>query len=366
MGIVDAGDDGLRRRRPWTRFIQGDPIMPANSLSRSFSFLRRALLGAALAVTAVAAPAAAQTWRLSTKQPADSPEGKVFQRFADLVDQHSRGKFKIQVYPSEQLGKDDAVLEQLKMGTIHIYAEGASYLQKWVPDAKWISAPFLFDDREHWVRFTNGPLVQGWIADARKVAGITVIGDLGAMVRGPYRVLVTKKPIASLAEMKGLKLRLHPDKLAADVWNHLGAETRVLPWTEVYQSMNSGIVQAVNSPIALVESMRFYEVAPHIVRHNEYYQEIAFMTNARALDRLSPEAKQALLRAYAEAGAYSQNLMGREADESIARMKARGVTYSDVDIAPFVARMKEFYDAAEKSGTLPKGYMAAVATARSK
>ena len=90
------------------------------------------------------------------------------------------------------------------------------------------------------------------------------------------------------------------------------------------------------------------------------------MTNARALDRLSPDAKQALLRAYAEAGAYSQNLMGREADESIARMKARGVTNSDVDHAPFVARMKEFYDAAEKSGTLPKGYMAAVATARSK
>jgi TRAP-type C4-dicarboxylate transport system substrate-binding protein len=217
--------------------------MPATSLTRSFSFLRRALLGAALAITAVAAPAAAQTWRMSTKQPADSPEGKVFQRFADLVDQHSRGKFKIQVYPSEQLGKDDAVLEQLKMGTIHIYAEGASYLQKWVPDAKWISAPFLFDDREHWVRFTNGPLVQGWIADARKVAGITVIGDLGAMVRGPYRVLVTKKPVASLAEMKGLKLRLHPDKLAADVWAHLGTETRVLPWTEVYQSINSGIVQ---------------------------------------------------------------------------------------------------------------------------
>ncbi|MFM7807903.1 MAG: TRAP transporter substrate-binding protein DctP, partial [Planctomycetota bacterium] len=132
---------------------------------------------------AFAAPAGAQTWRMSTKQPADSPDGKVFQRFADLVDQHSRGKFKIQVYPSEQLGKDDAVLEQLKMGTIHIYAEGAAYLQKWVPDAKWISAPFLFDDREHWVRFTNGPLVQGWIADARKVAGITVIGDLGAMVR---------------------------------------------------------------------------------------------------------------------------------------------------------------------------------------
>ena len=200
-------------------------------------FLRRAFLGASLAVSLgamiAAAPVQAQTWRMSTKQPAESPEGKVFQRFADLAAQYSNNKLKVQVYPSEQLGKDDAVLEQLQLGTIHLYVEGATYLQKWVPDAKWISAPFLFEDREHWARFTKGPLVQGWLDKARSDAGIAVIGDMTAVVRGPYRVLVTKKPVANLAEMKGLKLRLHPDKLAADVWGFLGTETRVLAWTEV-------------------------------------------------------------------------------------------------------------------------------------
>lgn len=335
--------------------------MPAFDLT----ILRRGLIGAALAMTVAAAPALAQTtWRLSTKQPADSPEGLVFQRFADLAGQHSGGKLKVQVYPSEQLGKDDAVLEQLKIGTIHLYAEGATYLQKWIPDAKWINAPFLFDDREHWIRFTKGPMVSGWLEQARTQAGVTVLGELGAVVRGPYRVLVTKKPVKSLADMSGLKLRLHPDKLAADVWSHLGAETRVLAWTEVYQSINSGIVQAVNSPIALVESMRFYEVAPHIVRHNEYYQEIAFLMNARAFDGLAPDLKQALLRAHADAAKFSQELMGKAAVESIERMKAKGVTYSEIDISPFVARMKDFYAKQEQAGTLPKGYMAAVAAAR--
>jgi TRAP-type transport system periplasmic protein len=183
-------------------------------------------------------------------------------------------------------------------------------------------------------------------------------------VRGPYRVLVTKKPVASLAEMKGLKLRLHPDKLAADVWGFLGTETRVLAWTEVYQSINSGIVQAVNSPIALVESMRFYEVAPNIVRHNEYFQEIAFLTNAKAFDSLAPDVKAALLRAHGDTAKYSQELMGAEAAASIERMKARGVTYTEMDIKPIVARMKEFYAEQEKSGALPKGYMAAVEAAR--
>jgi TRAP-type transport system periplasmic protein len=138
----------------------------------------------------------------------------------------------------------------------------------------------------------------------------------------------------------------------------------VLAWTEVYQSINSGIVQAVNSPIALVESMRFYEVAPNIVRHNEYFQEIAFLTNAKAFDALAPDVKAAVLRAHADAGKYSQELMGAEAAASIERMKARGVTYTEMDIKPVVARMKEFYAEQEKAGTLPKGFMAAVEAAR--
>lgn len=323
-----------------------------------------AALGAAVAAFAAAPEADAQTWRMSTKQPADSPEGKVFQRFADLAGQYSGGKLKVQVYPSEQLGKDDAVLEQLQLGTIHLYVEGVTYLQKWVPDTKWISAPFLFEDREHWARFTKGPLVQGWLAEAKTKAGIVVMGDMSSVVRGPYRVLVTKKPVANLAEMRGLKLRLHPDKLTADVWGFLGTETRVLAWTEVYQSINSGIVQAVNSPIALVESMRFYEVAPNIVRHNEYFQEIAFLTNAKAYESLAPDVRAAVLRAHAEAGKYSQELMGAEAVASIERMKARGVTYSEMDIKPVVARMKDFYAEQEKAGNLPKGFMAAVEAAR--
>jgi TRAP-type transport system periplasmic protein len=339
-------------------------MIAIQSSARARRGILGALLGVAVAAFAVAMPAQAQTWRMSTKQPADSPEGKVFQRFADLAGQYSNGKLKVQVYPSEQLGKDDAVLEQLQIGTIHLYVEGVTYLQKWVPDTKWISAPFLFEDREHWARFTKTPLVQGWLADAKAKAGIMVLGDMTGVVRGPYRVMVTKKPVSSLGEMKGLKLRLHPDKLAADVWGFLGTETRVLAWTEVYQSINSGIVQAVNSPIALVESMRFYEVAPNIVRHNEYFQEIAFLTNAKAFDALAPDVKAAVLRAHADAGKYSQELMGAEAAASIERMKARGVTYTEMDIKPVVARMKEFYAEQEKAGTLPKGFMAAVEAAR--
>ena len=74
--------------------------------------------------------AADVTWRMAHKMPPDSPEGKVFQKFADLVDEYSNGKMMIKMFPNEQLGKTNAVLEQLKMGTVHLYAEGSTYM-KW-------------------------------------------------------------------------------------------------------------------------------------------------------------------------------------------------------------------------------------------
>jgi TRAP-type C4-dicarboxylate transport system substrate-binding protein len=115
--------------------------------------------------------AGAETWKMATKQPADGPEGKVFQYFADQAAKHSGGKVTVQVFPNEQLGKEAAILEQLKIGTVQLYAEGSVFLQKWVPDIRWSNAPFLFDDRDHWVRLraSDG---QGWFDKAKTEAGI--------------------------------------------------------------------------------------------------------------------------------------------------------------------------------------------------
>jgi TRAP-type C4-dicarboxylate transport system substrate-binding protein len=296
--------------------------------------------------------------------PPDSPEGKVFQRFADLTEQYSGGELMIKMFPNEQLGKTNAVMEQLKLGTVHLYAEGSTYMKKWVPEITWISAAFLFDDREHWVRFMNTDMVKGWYQKASEQAGVGVLGDPTAIMRGPYRVMVTTRDVKSFDDIKGLKLRMHPNKDAVATWTRIGADVKTLAWTDVYQAIDKGIVSAVNSPIALVESMRFYEVAPHVVRHDEYYQSIGFMVNQQAYDALSDELKAVVNRAYDEAGTYSFEVMGRAADESIERMKSKGVTFVEVDRSPFVETMAGFYQDKESAGELPEGYLATVAATR--
>lgn len=325
-----------------------------------------AALMACAAVLLVAGPAGAQTtWRLTHKMPADSPEGKVHQRFADLVAKYSGDKLKVAVFPSEQLGKEAAVLEQLQLGTIQIYCENAFFLQKWVPDIKWMSASFLFDDREHWVRFVNSsPMVKGWLEEVEKKAGVMPLGNLTDVVRGPFRVLVTKKPVSSLADLRGLKMRMYPDQLATAVWNNLGAETRLLGWTETYEAIKSGVVESVTSPVALVESMRFYEVAPNVVRTNEFWQEIAYMTNAKAVNGLPPDQRQAVLQAHKEAGEYSQQLMQQAAEDVVKVVQARGAKYVEIDLKPFMARTAELYAKESSEGRMPKGFLEAVSATK--
>ncbi|MGQ0676389.1 MAG: hypothetical protein ACT4N4_09955, partial [Rhodospirillales bacterium] len=98
----------------------------------------------------------------------------------------------------------------------------------------------------------------------------------------------------------------------------------------------------------------------------EYWQSIAFMMNQKAFDRLPKDQQQALLKAHADAAKYSADLMGKETKDSLARMKAKGVAYNEIDLKPFVKHMLEFYAAKEKSGELPKGFMDVVEQTRKK
>lgn len=323
-------------------------------------------LAATSVILAFASTAFAETtWRMATKMPVDSPEGKVFQKFADLTGEYTDGELTIEVFPNEQLGKEDAALEQLQAGIVNIYAEGFGYMRKWAPELSWVSPAFVFDDYDHWVRFMDSDLVKGWFDKAAAESGVIPLGSPTAVLRGPFRVIVSNTPIESLEDVAALKLRMHPNQLAIATWSHLGAEVITLPWTEVYQSIQKDIVQAVNSPIALVESMRFNEVAPYITRHNEYWQSIGFMMNKDAYDALDEKTKAGLLKAYNEAGAYSREIMGEVADSSIDKMKSNGTTYMEIDTSPFVERMKEFYSQMAADGELPDGFLDAVQSARS-
>ena len=306
----------------------------------------------------------AESWRMAMDVGLESAEGKGIQRFAELVEKYSNGDLTIRLFPYEQLGSSDAVGEQLSKNTIQMQTGGLVRLSKWLPEVEYINAPFLFDDREHWVRFMQSDLVKGWFRKVEEDGRVPVLGDPTLFLRGPYRVIVSTTPVASIDDLKGVKLRLHPDDLAAAVWKTLGADVRVIAWAEVYQGLSRSIVTAVNTPISLVESTRFQEVAKHITRHDEYWQSVGFMVNTDALEALSPETRAALEKAYAEAAVYGTEVVEKDAKESVERMRAEGVSFHEMDLAPFSTRLKTFYEERGAAGQLPEGFVEAVEAAR--
>ncbi len=320
--------------------------------------------GLAAAFVAMASlPVQAETWRFASKMPAESPEGRVFQAFVDDVAKRTGGKLKIRIFPSEQLGKSAATLEQLQKGTIHIYADGSVWMRKWSKQIELINSRFLLKDREAWVRFMNSPMVQGWYREAEAKSGVRVLGDVTGILRGPYRVVVSKRPINSIGDFKGLKLRQSKAKMGALAYGALDSEIRALAWTDTYQSIKTGIVEGVTSPAALVEAMRFYEVAPNISRLDAFYQSIAFMVNKAAWDGLSPDMQKALTEAHEAASKLSHEIMQKSTDEAFARMKAKGVTFNVLDVGPFVERLRPIYEKMQADGEFPAGFLDVIARA---
>ena len=318
-----------------------------------------------IATLTLAANVCAQVnWKMATKMPPTSPEGKAFQMFADLVKSKSNGKMVISVFPAEQLGKTEATLELLQSGVLQVYPEGGAYLSKYIPELNFMTLPFAFSSREHWAKWSESPIVVGWLDKVAKENNVMILGKESDFVRGPYRVMVSKKPINTLQDLRGLKLRLHPDELAIAVWKHLGTNTIILGWTEIYESLGRGVIDACNSPMALVESMKFYEQAKYIIRHDEFPQGIAFMTNNKQFQALSPELKKAVLEAHKEACEFSAKIMGEEAEKSIERMKAKGVTFSVMDRKPIEDSLMPLYRQWESEGKMPKGFLESIAKAK--
>lgn len=330
---------------------------------------RRWVLASAIAAVALAAPslaAAAESWRLSSMMTNDSFEGKAYARFAELADKYTQGRVSVRVYPNEQLGNMEAVIEQLSKGLIQVVPSASNFLSRWAPGIKFAGSPFLFKDYAQFDRFINSELFKGWLKEVEDKAGIMILGNPAEFPRGSYRVILSKKPINTPADFKGLKIRQYQDKLVVDAWTYLGAEVRVLPWGEVYDGINRGLVEAVTSPAELIESMKFYEVAPHVVRTDEYPQAVFFMMNAKAYRALSPADQAGLQRAYSESAAYARELIKQESENLVSRLKAKGATFKgDFDVAGVTTQMAKFYKSLADKGELPKGFVETIeATAK--
>lgn len=285
----------------------------------------------------------------------ESTEGQAYQYFADLVAERSEGSMEIILYPSEQLGDSKSQIESTLIGTQDVVATGASLFSRFDSIFSTLTVPFLFEDNS---KFSE--LMQGEVGMKQSQAladnGLVLVNPSRNMMRGPYRVLVSKNPIESVEDIEGLRFRTYENEVYMNAWKTLGANPIIIPWGEAYMALMQDTVEAVVSPMSLLYSMKFTEEAKYVTSIYEYTSDCVWAMNEKKFNTLSEEQQQIFFQAAAEAGDFLTELDAQTVNENIQKMiDENGAIFNDIDTDQFREKLTDYYYQLEADGTLPEG-----------
>jgi len=311
----------------------------------------------ALGLAPLATAGAGVTLTQGTMYPENSNYGKAMNKFAELAAKHSGGELEVKVYHAGQLGKKQQLIEKIQTGQTDVYIETIDVFEQFVPEAYFQSMPHLFADVGHARKFLNSDWFQKNIVAKFQKRGMIIPAQDFAWERGPYRVLVSKVPVLSLEDLPKIKLRVYASEMYLKSWQQLGANTTNVDWTEVYLALKQNLIQAVTSPMNLVLPMKFTEVAKYMTRINEFPQLPIVYLNQKSFDKLSQPQKEALRKAYDEAGRYFTELNYASAESDIEFMlEKHGATFIRVPLPSWREKIKPLYAEMEKEGKIAPGF----------
>lgn len=312
-------------------------------------------------VSALPAYAADITLRIGSSNSPDSALGRGLNNIAALVEKANVG-LKLQIFPSGQLGAPEAQVQNVKLGVQDGFFEDLTWWSPFSPDLRIAGVPFEFNGREHFQKWLQSDTVKKIQDEIVANGGQRVIIGDPLWWRGPYRVLMSSKPVATLDDVSKIKLRQPAIESLTRYWGHEGLNSNVvnIGWGDVYLAIKQGAADAVTLPLDLVESTKFVEVAPNIVVTDEFPQILVLGLNDAKWKSMSPEQQKALTDAINEAGkGYNQEVNDSE-QKWKQELTASGAKFTTLDRAPFVAKVQDVDKQLEASGYWPKGLLESV------
>jgi tripartite ATP-independent transporter DctP family solute receptor len=293
------------------------------------------------------------TWKLAGVHAVTTPETKGLNYLADLVKKESGGNFVINVYPAGQLGKDAvAMVENLMMGSIEMFGNVMDWNQHLVKDFAILAMPFLFEDLDAVREFQKGGVYQEMKERIITERGVRVVAD--NWYRLP-KVLVTKRPVKTLDDLQGMKMRMPSIKTYFETWKALGAKPTTIPWAEAFLALKKGVVDGMDSPLGSVYGMKFYQAADYIGMTNHLVAPFDLLTNEKKYQELPEGHKKILIKAGKEAGDYYTKLVVDMFEKDKVTMEKAGVKFVEMDTAPFAREAMKVAERFEAEGMWKKG-----------
>ena len=274
--------------------------------------------------------------------------------FARLVEERSGGRIKIEVYTGGQLGGDEAaVLEQVQFGAIDFTRVNISPVTELAPMLNLLQLPYLYESYEHMHKVLDSPIGEEFL---KSVEGAKLVG-LALYDAGSRNFYNNVKPVTSIKDMAGLKLRVPPSQLMMGMVAGLGASATPMAFGEVYSALQTRVIDGAENNWASYDMVSHYEVAKFITEDAHTMPPEPLVASKMVFDKLSP-ADQALIRqAAADSVIYERAVYREIEDKSREKLLAKGVIVSKLtDRDMFVKSAQPLYDefAGEFKDTLDK------------
>jgi C4-dicarboxylate-binding protein DctP len=277
----------------------------------------------------------------------DTPKGKGALKFKELAEKYTGGKVKVEVYPNSTLYKDKEELDALNTGSVQMLAPStAKFRPIGVPEFEAMDLPFVFNGEAGYYKTIDGPIGTGLLKrlEAKGITGLAYWDNGFHMVSGP-------RPLLMPADFQGLKIRISGSKIADLYFRRLGALPQIMAFSEVYQALQTGVVDGCENTPSNYWTQKFYEVQPHITVSNHAHLQYAVIANSKFWNGLPPDIRAQCTKAMAEATQYTNSIAKQENVDALAKIKASGRTTLH-DLTPqqreaWVTALKPVYHDAE-------------------
>jgi C4-dicarboxylate-binding protein DctP len=311
-----------------------------------FQTVTKAFTVLSISAVLLATPAFAEpiSIKFSHVVAVDTPKGQAAEFFKKKAEELTQGKVKIEVYPNSQLYKDKEEMEALQLGAVQMLAPS---LAKFGPlgarEFEVFDLPFIFNNYEDLHKVTKGEVGQKLMAklEPKGIKGLAY-WDNG------FKSFSANTPIKTPEDLKGKKLRIQSSKVLEAQMQAIKAIPQVMPFSEVYQALQTGVVDGTENPISNFYTQKMHEVQKYLAITDHGYLGYAVIVNKKFWEELPADVRTQLETAMKESTDYANNIAKAKNDEDLAAVKASGktevTTLTDAQRAAFKAAMVSVHD----------------------
>ena len=313
------------------------------------AFSRRRFLIGGAAITMMAshrAQAADIRYRLGLSQPEDSPNAIRLKEMAENVRGETNGRMQIDVYPAGKLGSDNTMLAMLQKNEMEMYM-GGNVFGPLVPVTEMPGLPFTFKSSTDVFTALDGDLGD-YVRAEMMARGIYAFRR--GFDNGFHHLTTSTKPIRSVDDLVGMKIRTPVQKMTVDFFESLGAKPMTFTLSELYRVCKEKIVDGQTDPLGIVLLLKLYEVQTYLSLTNHWWSGFTLTANAQAWQALPPDI-QAVVEKHADAAALAQRKdIDKLNADALGVLRSKGMVVNEADtsgfrksLAAFYARWREIY-----------------------